>query len=329
MKKRKIIVIIIFLIGISLLLYPRIGNIITSIKQKSSIDSYKKTVSVIDKQKIQELYNEAVKYNEKIYSYRQIKKRYNFENEYKNVLDLDNNIMGYIEIPKVRIKLPIYHDVEDSVLQLGVGHLKESSLPIGTTNQNSLLMGHSGLPAAKIFSNLEKIKINDYITITILNKKYYYKVINTEVVEPDDVYDKMKIEEGKSLITLVTCTPYGVNSHRLVITSEKTDSIPKSYTSSIKQETHYNNEIFIISIIAVMVVIISIYLHKKKKVIIDKNNTMKDKVVEDTTTHENNTNIINNKSINNKKKNNKKKKKKRKMKQKGNNKNGKKKKKKH
>ena len=329
MKKRKIIVIIIFLIGISLLLYPRIGNIITSIKQKSSIDSYKKTVSVIDKQKIQELYNEAVKYNEKIYSYRQIKKRYNFENEYKNVLDLDNNIMGYIEIPKVRIKLPIYHDVEDSVLQLGVGHLKESSLPIGTTNQNSLLMGHSGLPAAKIFSNLEKIKINDYITITILNKKYYYKVINTEVVEPDDVYDKMKIEEGKSLITLVTCTPYGVNSHRLVITSEKTDSIPKSYTSSIKQETHYNNEIFIISIIAVMVVIISIYLHKKKKVIIDKNNTMKDKVVEDTTTHENNTNIINNKSINNKKKNNKKKKKKRKMKQKGNNKNGKKKKKKN
>ena len=328
MKKRKIIVIIIFLIGISLLLYPRIGNIITSIKQKSSIDSYKKTVNVIDKQKIQELYNEAVKYNEKIYSYRQIKKRYNFEDEYKNVLDLDNNIMGYIEIPKVRIKLPIYHDVEDSVLQLGVGHLKESSLPIGTTNQNSLLMGHSGLPAAKIFSNLEKIKINDYITITILNKKYYYKVINTEVVEPDDVYDKMKIEEGKSLITLVTCTPYGVNSHRLVITSEKTDSIPKSYTSLVKQETHYDNEVFVISIIVVVVIaIVIIYLFKKKKKEVINN---KDKIVEVKTINEDNTNkIINNKSINNKKNNNKKKKKKRKMKQKGNNKNGKKKKKKH
>ena len=327
MKKRKIVFTIIFLIGISLLLYPRIGNIITSIKQRSSIESYKKTVNVIDKQKIEELYDEAIKYNEKIYSYRKIKKRYNFEDEYKNVLDLDNNnIMGYIEIPKVRIKLPIYHDVEDNVLQLGVGHLKESSLPIGTVNQNSLLMGHSGLPVAKIFSNLEKLKIDDYITITVLNKEYYYKVINMEVVEPDEVYDKMNIEEGKSLITLITCTPYGVNSHRLVIISEKIDSIPKTYTSNVKQEIAHDNYSLIIGIIVIIIVIIGIYLYrrKQKKVIINKDN-----IVEVKTINEDNTNkIINNKSTNNKKKNNKKKKKKRKMKQKGNN-NGKKKKKKH
>ena len=337
MKKKKIVFIIIFLVGISLLLYPRIGNIITSYKQKSSIENYKKTVSVIDEKKNEELYEEAVKYNETIYSYRKIKKRYNLDDEYKKILRVNSNdVMGYIEIPKVKIKLPIYHDVGDSVLQLGVGHLKESSLPIGTANQNSLLMGHSGLPVARIFSNLERLKKSDYITIKILNKEYYYKIINIEVVEPKEVYDKMKIEEGKSLITLVTCTPYGINSHRLVITSSKVDKIPKSYDSKVDPAIYYNNVDLIIGIIILIMVIIGIFLYKNNnRIIVTKENVVLDKdIKEDNTIKDNNNKIANNSKTNNKKNNQKKKKKKRKMKKNGNNnkgtkKNGKKKKKKH
>ena len=343
MKKRKISFIIIFLVGISLLLYPRIGNIITSFKQKSSIESYKKTISTIDKKKNEKLYEEAVKYNETIYSYRKIKKRYNLDNEYKKILKVNNNdVMGYIEIPKVKVKLPIYHDVEDSVLQLGVGHLKESSLPIGTTNQNSLLMGHSGLPVARIFSNLERLKKSDYITIKILNKKYYYKIINIEVVKPKEVYDKMIIEEGKSLITLVTCTPYGINSHRLVITSEKIDKIPKSYDSKVDPAIYYNSVDLIIGIIILIMIIIGLFLYKKSnnKLIGAKNNVVidkdikKDKIKENNNESNDSNKIKNNESNNSNLTNNKKKKKRKKKKngnnnKKGNKKNNKRKKKKH
>ena len=317
MKKKKIILIIIFLTGISLLLYPRIGNIITSYKQSKIIEKYQDKVNVDKQEENKKLYEEAIKYNDKIYSYRNIKKRYDFENEYKNVLKLDNSdVMGYIEIPKIKIKLPIYHDVDDNVLQLGVGHVKESSLPIGTANQNSLLMGHSGLPISKIFTNLEKLNENDYIEITVLDKKLYYKVTNIEVVEPKEVYDKMKIEEGKDLITLVTCTPYGINSHRLVITAERTESLPKKKDLEVNPEIYYDNINLIVSIALAIIGIMgigTIYLKKKKKhTKISEENVIKK-----------NSNIINNKETeiiktnqnnNKKRKNNNKKKKKRKRK---------------
>lgn len=266
MKKKKIALIIIFLMGISLLLYPRIGNIITSYKQNKIIENYKEIVNVNNEEKNKEIYEEAVKYNEKIYSYRNIKKRYNFADEYKNILKLNNSeIIGYIEIPKVKIKLPIYHDVDDDVLQLGVGHVKESSLPIGTTNQNSLLMGHSGLPISKIFTNLEILKENDFIEIIILDKKLYYKVTNKEVVEPRQVYDKMKIVEGKDLITLVTCTPYGVNSHRLVITAERTDEVPKDKDLTVNPEIYYKNINLVIVVVLITLLLGGLYLYRKNK----------------------------------------------------------------
>ena len=320
MKKKKIVLVIIFLMGISLLLYPRIGNIITSYKQSKIIEKYQDTVNIDNKEQNEKLYEEAIKYNEKIYTYRNLKKRYDFADEYKNVLRLDSNeVMGYIEIPKIKVKLPIYHDVDDKVLQLGVGHLKESSLPIGTTNQNSLLMGHSGLPVSKIFTNLEKLKKNDYIEIIILNKKLYYKVDNIEVVEPKEVYDKMKIEEGKDLITLVTCTPYGINSHRLVITAQRTNNLPKEKDLTVNPEIYYANTNFIVSIILVIIGITTIYLYRKKKQkkIIKNKATNNNLTIKDNLNIDNNTEtIINitNKKTNKKRKNNNKKKKKRKRK---------------
>ncbi|MBR6949321.1 MAG: class C sortase [Bacilli bacterium] len=270
MQKKKIVLIAIFMIGISFLLYPRIGNIITSYNQRKSIKKYAEAVVAIDKEKNKELYEEAVKYNEKIYEYKKAKRRYNFEDEYVNILKLnDSNILGYIEIPKAKISLPIYHGVKDNVLQKGVGHVRESSLPIGTVNQNSMLMGHSGLPISKIFTNLEKLKKGDYIKITVLDRKLYYRITETEVIDPDDVIDRLKIEEGKDLITLVTCTPYGVNSHRLIIHAERAKDAPaEQIDQMIEEETPSDIAMIIlvsVSTIGLIILIILIYKYIKKK----------------------------------------------------------------
>ena len=260
---------IIFLIGISLLLYPTIGNIINRYKQLQVFDKYAETIHIIDKEDSLDLYNEAISYNEKLFYLQKEDKRYNLGEEYKNVLKFDSTmVMGYIDIPKVNIKLPIYHGVEDSVLQNGVGHVRESSLPIGTNNQNSLLMGHTGLPTSKIFTNLEKVKIGDYFKIIILDNDLYYKIYNIEVIEPENLIDKLYIEEGRDLVTLVTCTPYGVNSHRLVIQAERTEEPPLEPTIITK-----NNIGFYIGIIVILIILlILLYLlirkikNKKKKV---------------------------------------------------------------
>ena len=270
MQKKKIILIAIFMIGISFLLYPRIGNIITSYNQRKSIKKYAETVVAIDKEKNKELYEEAVNYNKKIYEYKKAKRRYNFEDEYVNILKLnDSNILGYIEIPKAKISLTIYHGVKDNVLQKGVGHVRESSLPIGTVNQNSMLMGHSGLPVSKIFTNLEKLKKGDYIKITVLDRKLYYRITETEIIDPDDVIDRLKIEEGKDLITLVTCTPYGVNSHRLIIHAEREKDAPaEQIDQMIEEETPSDIAMIIlvsVSTIGLITLIIIIYKYIKKK----------------------------------------------------------------
>ena len=269
MEKKKIIMISIFAIGISLLLYPRIGNIITSYNQKKSIKQYINTVEVLDEKNNQELYEQAIKYNEKIYEYKKSKKRYNLDEEYKHTLQLnETGIIGYIQIPKVNIELPIYHSVEEKVLQKGVGHVKESSLPVGSPNQNSVLMGHSGLPISRIFTNLEKLKVDDYIIINILNKTIYYRIIKTEVIEPSEVIDRLAIEEGKDLITLVTCTPYGINSHRFIIRAERTEEVPPDLIEKTKEQTKGNLPIIILTVICIIVLITIgtyIFVHIKNK----------------------------------------------------------------
>ena len=256
-KYNKLISKIIFLIGISLLLYPIIGMIINGYLQIKSVDKYVETVNVVDKEKYQKLYDEAISYNKKVYLRQQENKRYNLDDEYEDVLKLDNtSIMGYIEIPKINIKLPIYHGVNDNTLQSGIGHVKESSLPIGTNNQNSMLMGHSGLPISKMFTNLEKLKKNDYIKITVLKKDLYYKIYKTEVIKPEELIDRLPIEEGKDLIKLVTCTPYGVNSHRLVIYAERVDK--SSIDVNMKNKASFLAKFGIIILIILLLIILSI-----------------------------------------------------------------------
>ena len=275
MKKYKNLILkIVFLIGILLLLYPTIGSIINRYRQLKVIDKYAKTVHIIKEEDSLEMYNEAISYNERLFELQKEDKRYDLGNDYKNILKVDStNVMGYIDIPKANIKLPIYHGVDDSVLQNGVGHVRESSLPIGTNNQNSLLMGHTGLPTSKIFTNLEKIKIGDYFRISVLGKNLYYKVFNVEIIEPKDLINKLYVEEGRDLVTLVTCTPYGVNSHRLVIQAERMAKKP-----IIKDSNATKNNVILFIIIGSCLTILFIGLYL---IVRQTNNNINEKNVEE------------------------------------------------
>ena len=264
-KYKKIILKIIFLIGISLLLYPIIGNIINSYEQKKVLDSYVERVNTISHEENEKIYEEAISYNEEVYIRQKEDKRYDLASKYENVLKIDSTmVMGYIKIPKINIKLPIYHSVEDNVLQKGVGHVKESSLPIGTNNQNSLLMGHTGLPTSRIFTSLEKLEIGDYIQIYILDKELYYKVDKIDIIEPKELIERLPVQENRDLITLVTCTPYGVNSHRLVIEAERTDEIPTEITDNITTKNYIGLIIGIILGIALLLIAIYLVMRKVK-----------------------------------------------------------------
>lgn len=222
-----IIAILIFLIGLSLILYPIVSNYINTSKHNKLIKNYIDDVDKISENNYGDILREAKEYNEHLY-----KKEMNITSEikeedkikYNELLNInDTGIMGYIEISKINVLLPIYHGTSSTVLQAGAGHIEGSSLPIGGDNTHSIISGHSGLPSAKLFTDLNNLEIGDTFTIKVLKEVFTYEVDNIEIVEPDDI-NHLKIEEGKDYVTLVTCTPYGINTHRLLVRGHRIDN---------------------------------------------------------------------------------------------------------
>ena len=264
-NKRKKILLIIFLSGVLLMLYPKISNVISNYYEKKLIDKHMKTLDYISDEKIQKMYKDATKYNEEIYMYQKYNRTFNSNISYDDVLKIDyNGIMGFIEIPAVNIKLPIYHGISDNVLQKGVGHVEGTSLPIGSNSQHSFLMGHSGLSSAKLFTDLDKLNIGDYFKISVLNNDIYYNIINIEKIKPEKLINKMTIVDGKDLISLVTCVPYGVNSHRLVLTAERSMSSDKveNYKKELRNVNYKTN--YACYLVSFIVLIILFFFAKKK-----------------------------------------------------------------
>lgn len=140
----------------------------------------------------------------------------------------DTSLMGTILIPEVDISLPVYHGTTDEVLGMGAGHLEGSSLPIGGLGTHSVITGHRGLPSAKLFTDLDKVEVDDYIILKIMNEQLTYQVDQIRIVLPSEVED-LKIEPDQDLLTLVTCTPYGINSHRILITGHRVENLPEDY----------------------------------------------------------------------------------------------------
>lgn len=236
--RQKIIPILIVLFGFALLLYPFISNYMFEKSAGSTIESYKKQSKTYDQKQKEKALKEAKEYNQDLTRSAvqltdpfKAKKSDGETMVYNNILNLDQSgVMGYLEIPCISVNLPIYHGTDAEILERGVGHLAASSLPIGGKSTHSILTGHTGLSSAKLFTDLTEMKKEDLFFIHVLDRTLAYKVDQISVVRPEDTR-KLQIVKGKDYVTLVTCTPYGVNDHRLLVRGVRTKYVKKQRSS--------------------------------------------------------------------------------------------------
>ena len=221
MKKKNlstIALVLVFFVGLSVLLYPTVSDYWNSLHQSRAIATYSDAVEEMDTSDYERMWAEADAYNEELYeSGHGLGLAEDEKKEYDSILDVSGTgIMSYIEIPSIKCSLPIYHGTDEAVLQIAVGHIEGSSLPVGGVNTHCVLSGHRGLPSAKLFSDLDKLEEGDLFMIRTLNQTLTYEVDQIRIVLPEEI-DDLEIVEGEDLCTLVTCTPYGINTHRLLV----------------------------------------------------------------------------------------------------------------
>ena len=224
--KSSIILILIFFVGLSLLLYPSFSEFWNSKHQSRAIAGYTEQVLEIDDHSYELMLQEAHEYNKTLENgtARWVPSEAELE-KYNSLLNVGGTgIMGYVEIPSIGTSLPIYHSVDEAVLQIATGHIPGSSLPVGGTGTHCAISGHRGLPSAKLFTNIDQLKEGDTFRLVILDEVLTYEVDQIRIVEPNDL-SNLDIEEGKDLCTLITCTPYGVNSHRLLVRGHRIETV--------------------------------------------------------------------------------------------------------
>lgn len=238
MKNRKIVyfMIIGFLVGISILLYPAISDFWNSKRQTRAIVNYESVLEKLDEEDYTAIFDKAHAYNEALYNLRDPLFNYEQVDGYFDTLNVDQNEMiGYIKIDRIDVELPIYHGTSESVLSNGVGHLQGSSLPVGGENTHSILSAHRGLPSSKLFTDLDRVEIGDTFEIIILDQIFTYQVDQIKIVEPTELGD-LYITKGKDYSTLITCTPYGINTHRLLVRGVRVETIKEKPSIYISNE---------------------------------------------------------------------------------------------
>lgn len=231
-----ILLVLIFIAGLSLLLYPPVSEYWNSLHQSRTINSYVNAVEEMDEDLYEELLESAREYNTWLFEEHVGFTLTNEEQEeYRRQLDVDGTgVLSFITIDKIGLSLPIYHGTEDSILQVAIGHLEGTSLPVGGESTHCVLSGHRGLPSATLFSNLDELEVGDTWVIQTLDETLTYEVDLISIVEPYET-EGLKIVEGEDLCTLVTCTPYGVNSHRLLVRGHRVEN-------SLATELHVSTE---------------------------------------------------------------------------------------
>ncbi len=213
------VLLLVFVTGLGLLMYPSVSNMINERNQSTVITKYKQETDVLGLEEQARILEEARAYNDNLpmlFSTADSDEIAASE-IYNSTLNAGGNgVMGVLHIDRINVNLPIYHGTSEAVLQVAVGHLPATSLPVGGVNTHSVLSAHTGLPSAKLFTELDELEIGDMFTVTAVNETLVYRVDNISVVEPHEV-DTLRIYEGEDYVTLVTCTPYGINSHRLLV----------------------------------------------------------------------------------------------------------------
>ena len=254
------IIVAVMLVGIGLLLYPTVANYWNQFHQTRAIMAYNEAVSSLSTEDYEKILKDARAYNEKLGEtgivWTMSKKQ---KAEYEKQLAIDSSgIMGYVSIPKFHIKLPIYHGTNESVLQIAIGHLEQTSLPVGGESSHCEISGHRGLPSARLFTDIDKIKEGDTWTMTVLNETLTYECDQIRIVTPDDLSD-LQIANSKDLCTLITCTPYGVNTHRLLVRGHRipnADGNANVTADAIRIEPMYIAPFLAIPILIILLVVL-------------------------------------------------------------------------
>lgn len=222
MRKHLTTILLIFIIlaGFAVILYPSFSDWWNKSRTSRVISSYQEEIQNIDQEKIDNMLNGAHIYNENLASCSDQYSGYEFIDGYDSILNIANGVMGYISIPVIQVEYPIYHGTSDDVLNIAVGHIEGSSFPVGGESTHSVLSAHRGLPSARLFTDLDKMEVGDVFTINVLDEVFTYQVEEIIIILPDEL-DELRIIPGEDYVTLLTCTPYGVNSHRLLIRGKR------------------------------------------------------------------------------------------------------------
>jgi len=266
-----IFIILIFLVGLGFISYPTVSNLWNQAHQSRAIATYSKQVEKLDDSENKKMLKAARKYNKSL-----LKKSDHWKlskkdkKKYESLLDVSGTgIMGYIEVPKIDCSLPIYHGTDEGALQIAIGHLEGSSLPVGGKSTHCVLSGHRGLPSARLFTDLDQMEEGDIFILNILGRKLAYEVDQIKVVLPEEMSD-LEIEEGKDLCTLVTCTPYGINTHRLLVRGHRTEYVEKKVEEEQKEVQTKKTDIRLMiaggaGVLILIIIIIVIVIKRRRK----------------------------------------------------------------
>lgn len=226
-KNRTIIMVLFFFMGLLVLLYPSISDFYNQKVMSKEIGNYEEILKEFTKEDYSSFFEAANKYNEKLAKQEDQYLSFKKVKNYKKTLNIDGNgMMGYVSIDKIKVELPIYHGTSEQVLSVAVGHLEGSSLPVGGLGTHAVLSAHRGLPSTKLFSDLDKLEIGDTFTVTVLDQLLTYQVDQIEIVEPHDITN-LDIDPEKDYLTLMTCTPYGINTHRMLVRGIRIENTEK------------------------------------------------------------------------------------------------------
>lgn len=264
--------VLMFFAGLSLLLYPTVSNYWNSLHQSRAIAAYVEQVAQIDNETFDQLREQARAYNRtlvgKAYRYDMTRQE---REEYLGLLNVSGNgIIGYIEIPDIHCELPIYHGTDADALQIGVGHIEGSSLPVGGESTHCAISGHRGLPSAKLFSDLDKLTVGDRFSLRVLDDTLTYEVDQIHTVLPGEM-DELEIVEGEDYCTLVTCTPYGVNTHRLLVRGYRVENSTDKEPARVATDETRTEPLGKISILlpvlvfAILLMLLLVFLLPKRK----------------------------------------------------------------
>lgn len=271
MKKHlsTILLFAVLLIGLSLLLYPTFSDWWNSFHQSQAVTTYVEQVASIDDEEYDAIWNAAWDYNQGLlerpnhYLLSEEQRAY-----YDALLNIGGNgIMGYVQVPKLDITLPLYHGTSESVLQIAIGHLEWTSLPVGGESSHCVVSGHRGLPSAKLFTDLDKMEIGDTFLLYVLDEVLTYEVDQIRIVEPQETKDLL-IVEGQDLCTLVTCTPYGINSHRILVRGHRIETAKEKPVLRVTADAVQIDPIFVAPFVAapiLLLLLIVLFIPKKKR----------------------------------------------------------------